>query len=1190
MWINSETSLPDPLLSSQRDGRLVVFAGAGVSMGPPSNLPDFKDLALQLAGAGITLDKDEPYDRFLGRVENRGTNLQVRARAVLDDPRSLPRSLHRSICKLFRSPPDIRLITTNFDRHFTRALRQEYGGEVPIYHAPALPLGHEFSGLVYLHGAVEHLRHRLILSDADFGRAYLTEGWATRFLHDVFRTYTVLFIGYSHSDPVIRYIARALSPSDCPRFALIPEGDDGQWGYYGIEPVRYPLRDSGAKHAALDQCMEDWVRLSRMGVLDHEHRVNELVAKGPPLAREDIDYLESICREPATLRFFVSVAQGREWLEWMAQRRFLEPLFSPEARLTECERILAGWLVQRYGLNLPQPLFDLILAHDGRLNLELWFELTRVLAFNKPRPSRELLAQCLVILIPAAHPGWNHRCLADLLRFCTTPEDYVIALLLLEHLATPHPRLVQPWSLEEDDGKAQIRVELHALGDAHELQDAWQGYFRKHLDILHQRLAPMLTGMLHSAHGLLRASGEGREEWDGTSLTRSAIEPHAQDRVLHDMDVVINAARDLVEWLLLNRRELGVALRAQWLDSATPLVRRLGIHALTADPELPADESIGLILARKWLYTFPAKHEVFQLLKARYGQAGEETRRRVLAATENEAEPGEDEDARQTSAYERFNLVLWLAEAAPDCPFTQAEFRKVKELHPEFVRREYPDLSSWGGEVRSVIPQSPITIEAMLERAPAELAFWLAEYQPEQRFEGPDRHGLLVTVQESAGKNFGWTIDLMGALAAQGIWKKDLWDALLEGLASTGHSRPEWEQVVTTLDAQAEVMTQSGRSVLSVIEKLVEEKAESLDLALLLRAMNLARASAGEGEHPDTVFSRDRKDWLGRAINHIGGRAALATIKGLSKLREVSGESWAGIPAKTKTWFEAISRDPRIDAARARTVLASQFHFFFGLDRVWTTEVLLPLFSWDRDPETAEQAWHGYLGWGRWNDAILEALRPSLEAAFGRIESSLAELRDEFAKLLAGIALYSSTDPWHGDGWLVKYVRDTDAASLRSWAWAMDHALKELKPEQVKLVWERWMKEYLTARSTGVPRPFVPEELGAMLEWVHGLRVVAPEFVALVCRQPVQLPERSMFLYGLKESPLIGEYPGPMAQLLDHLFRTSSTLHYECGSAVEVTKKIRAAGVDQGVLKTLAESLVRLGCGEAAQLRDEFGF
>ena len=37
--------LPSRVKSTLRDGRLVVFAGAGVSMGEPARLPDFESLA-----------------------------------------------------------------------------------------------------------------------------------------------------------------------------------------------------------------------------------------------------------------------------------------------------------------------------------------------------------------------------------------------------------------------------------------------------------------------------------------------------------------------------------------------------------------------------------------------------------------------------------------------------------------------------------------------------------------------------------------------------------------------------------------------------------------------------------------------------------------------------------------------------------------------------------------------------------------------------------------------------------------------------------------------------------------------------------------------------------------------------------------------------------------------------------------
>ena len=55
-------------------------------------------------------------------------------------------------------------------------------------------------------------RH-LIVTDKDFGRAYLRDAWAARFLERMFASFTVLFIGYSHDDVVMRYLARASGAS-----------------------------------------------------------------------------------------------------------------------------------------------------------------------------------------------------------------------------------------------------------------------------------------------------------------------------------------------------------------------------------------------------------------------------------------------------------------------------------------------------------------------------------------------------------------------------------------------------------------------------------------------------------------------------------------------------------------------------------------------------------------------------------------------------------------------------------------------------------------------------------------------------------------------------------------------------------------------------------------------------------------
>ena len=176
---------PEPLLNALWERQLVVFAGAGVSMGPPANLPGFRELALQVAeGTGLSIGEYEQEDRFLGRVQDAGPDVHQIAAQRLQRNDLQPTELHRGLLRLYPGTEDIRIITTNFDLLFEEAADSLFNAEPKIFQAPALPLGQRFQGIVHIHGSVSE-PEGTVLTNLDFGRAYLTEadGWARRFLN-----------------------------------------------------------------------------------------------------------------------------------------------------------------------------------------------------------------------------------------------------------------------------------------------------------------------------------------------------------------------------------------------------------------------------------------------------------------------------------------------------------------------------------------------------------------------------------------------------------------------------------------------------------------------------------------------------------------------------------------------------------------------------------------------------------------------------------------------------------------------------------------------------------------------------------------------------------------------------------------------------------------------------------------------
>ena len=74
----------------------------------------------------------------------------------------------------------------------------------------------DFRGVVHLHGRVDE-RYRtaqddeFVVSSANFGRAYLSLCWATRFIQALLSRFQILFVGYTADDPSVQYLLEGLN-------------------------------------------------------------------------------------------------------------------------------------------------------------------------------------------------------------------------------------------------------------------------------------------------------------------------------------------------------------------------------------------------------------------------------------------------------------------------------------------------------------------------------------------------------------------------------------------------------------------------------------------------------------------------------------------------------------------------------------------------------------------------------------------------------------------------------------------------------------------------------------------------------------------------------------------------------------------------------------------------------------------
>jgi SIR2-like domain len=162
-----------------------------------------------------------------------------------------------------------RLLTTNFDTLFERAAHAGGLTDVPSHATKALPKpgGPEDYGIMHLHGRIrdDHLSlppSDLVLTSADFGDAYLRDGWASQYIEDRMRLNTLVLVGYRAEDAALRLLLETLDADrdrfrDLQNIYAIEKRSDGSasiWKAKGIKPIEF------AEYDAIYASLAEWAR------------------------------------------------------------------------------------------------------------------------------------------------------------------------------------------------------------------------------------------------------------------------------------------------------------------------------------------------------------------------------------------------------------------------------------------------------------------------------------------------------------------------------------------------------------------------------------------------------------------------------------------------------------------------------------------------------------------------------------------------------------------------------------------------------------------------------------------------------------------------------------------------------------------------------------------------------------------
>lgn len=1101
-----DVQIPPELEDARREGRLVLFVGAGASMSPPTNLPSFKKLVEDLekdAGRPYSRSDDEPplgLDRRLGRLADARYAVHHRAAEIIARSRK-PNEVHKTVRRLARSSPQQRIVTTNFDRH----LEADTEHTLEQYIGPALPMGDDFQGLVYLHGRSDGAPGSLILTDADFGRAYLTDAWAARFVERMYREYSVLFIGYSLGDPVMQYAVRGMR-SGGPHFALVADDEAEQWSPYGLTLLRYPLGEGPSRHDAVGETMARWADRVEGGWLDQRERIRQLVARPPTtLDPEETDFVQDILANDTLTAFFTDLAEDPAWLDYLAGEHELGGALT-RSDATQRDTTLCQWVASRFlddEIHAAK-VWRIVANHGGVLNNPMAWCVARAVCRSEVRPTHH--RRWLLLLAEQLPPTEAHW-LETALDHTDLEAEWAEALHLLDVLTRPLPR---PDHLLD-------RVDATTRGS----QQALQTFRTRVIDVLDWEKCNdlvILAEQQMKTAGTLGASGSGGDPW---SEERGSIADEPAGHRREVSDELVDLARDAAQCLLAHDSSEGDTLVARWVAASAPLLRRLATHLQAWRDDVSPPERLDWFLRVPDRYERVVHPETYAALR-RLAEELEGDDFDALVADVASVDDGAASLLR----------LLWLAASGGASARLDDEIARLREDVGQLELGDHPDRTSWH-EVGIYIPARPMDSDSfieLLQTSPDDaFSVVMGLSGVARRWNGePDWQGALAMTREAAVQDPRAVVPLL-ELAAADPAADDVVRAVLTAFAEVTDPdfiAPLMAAVADLEDAFPDELT---RMINGWLRK-PDTRAAALrcrplrDLATNLWAAIDLSPTHGDGNSP-----------MERAVNDSAGHLAEFWIRVAIYENNPEAGPGQGLDREAREQLDRMLDDHRAVGHPAIPAIASQLHLLHYLDPDWARQRVLPLLSMDAAPKVVAAAWDGFLTQGRFDVALLLAgLRDAYLALAGRIEQILPMRLEQYANHIADSATLSPPSPEWLTRWTAHAPLDVRLHFLERVAWLIGR-MEENRATQ----WDSWLGEYWQGRVVGRGAELGESEQLALIAIGSEITERSNLVVQLATQRPAPLDSGRALFFHMRRA--LGRSPEHVRALLLHVLRSSDS-------------------------------------------------
>ena len=1126
---------PNKIIDDLNNNKLVIFAGAGVSMGAPTNLPNFEELASTIAeGTGLSKEKNESCDAFLGKLKSQGIPVNEEAAKHIDKACTIHNDLHKAIVNVFKH--DIKIVTTNYDQMFEQIL----DSNVKIYDAPALPLGDDVNGLVHVHGNVNNPKY-MVVTDDDFGKAYLTDSYVSRFIRMLFDSYTIVFIGYSYNDTIMRYLTRALSRDEKQKRYIITDDRKNNWEVLGLEPIYYPSRSHKVMRESI---IKLGVRVKR-SLIDWSIYFSE-IADAPPLDTTSESEIDYFLEDPTRAQIMANSINGSSaWIEFLDKKQVFKNIFVNETVNTMFDTVWLKWLEQKVIGHSDESFKNLIIQNGKRVTSKLALSIIRSL--NENSLSDSIFSEYLLLVEPYINNAYT---IYALIQSGLNKKLYVSCVSLFKMYWRIQFNIVNGNWISKD---IQADYRHSFLGDYYLISDSWKKCESIFVNESPYELLTFFRSKLEELHWQyvrLGKADSNSEPWEVAMLV-------IEDRKGNYHEDPLCAVSDILETLINNSQVELPFLRIyiqNGLQSQSLFVRKLFLKLLRCSNIFTADEMFELVFTNDILGLLEAKEQVFLLIKKIYNDMSTESQNTLIDYIDA-IEPN-----KYDSEYKKYNWCVWIQSIDPN----NERINKIIEdilSHKDYAPRKHPELDFYTSDESDwddpIVPEYKANLIAIDY---SELIRALTKYN-DTGFERIRHHKQMDVFADAICENYAWAKEISSKLISSRNINSEIWQYFFQGVIKSNYTAKELADIL--------FMTYKPLSDVDFQKDLGE---------LLWKTVRKDGISDYVSEKRLDLFEVCKTIWSNRDTNKPNAERiidlTINTTIGLvlmSMMHIISFDTTHKLSEQFKQFFQENLSLTTWEIKVVVCVLAGNLNFLYYRDIPWCSEQLVPLLN-GSNIKVFPSAWEGFIFFSKHlNRNVADAMSPVFLSAVEYIDCLSDEARHGFIEMYLVLLIDVIKNPTRD--YIPAFYKYASAQDRATFMHEIGYQIRSMKDDSIEIWWNSWLKRYMNNLFSNRPIKPSEEELREIIYWLPNAKTYFVDIVKMLCK--IQLPDKvdGLFLHSLDHSDVVYKYSTSTVLLLTKLLNAGNKFEFFQSHIKSIASKLQDVGDKE--MKSFREALLK---------------